>query len=79
MSLILNPDLNTNETPNSRSNNASNDRTSSTRAQSIAWRGSLGRTAGAVQAASSSPIACNRSTYQVKPFYLSSETVLPIK
>jgi hypothetical protein len=34
---------------------------------------------GAVQVASSSPIACNRSTYEAKPFYLSSETLLPIK
>jgi hypothetical protein len=34
---------------------------------------------GPYSCASSSPIACNRSTYQVKPFYLSSETVLPIK
>jgi hypothetical protein len=32
-----------------------------------------------VQAASSSQIALNRSTYQVKPFYQSSEIVLPIK
>jgi hypothetical protein len=36
---------------------------------------------GAVHScASSSPVACeNRSTYRVKPFYVSSETVLPIK
>jgi ATP-dependent Clp protease ATP-binding subunit ClpB len=32
------------------------------------------RPVGAVQAASSSPIASNRSTYQVKPFYLSNAT-----
>jgi hypothetical protein len=34
---------------------------------------------GAVQVASSSPIARNRSTYQLRPFYLSGETVLPIR
>jgi hypothetical protein len=35
---------------------------------------------GAVHVASSSRIACeNRSAYRVKPFYLSSETVLPVE